>query len=320
VKVLQRISNFFISLKFIFCNNIEMPLERYKILPESILHNPEVLAVLSEANRNAIRGVQSARIQPRSETKPAGIKISKDAQTETKDVQTISTSTNGVSVTPGVEGTSVGTQTVSKLLPARKNRMGYTPTTDSEAQTDEKTSHEIATQASTGDNVDEDEVLGNVLFSPITSSSPKQNRINRRLIRHLNNFVPTKYQARGDIVVPLVLKMINYEVNQDRAIALLNYILLDEDPNGMTPPPSWARPYLTALLRARLSPNMFPVSKRGFFNEEFLREFRHQPSRSVAEMNQSLASSRKRARVSNSYALGSQRDRIIPEITIEQTF
>jgi hypothetical protein len=303
-----------------------MPLERYKILPESILHDPEVLAVLSEAARNAIRGVQSSRIQVYSQPKPSGIKITKDAQTETtaKDVQiagssNAGTSTAGTSTRPFVEGTAVGTQTNLKILPSRKGRAGgYIDSTDAGVQTAEKSSHEIGTQAGSED----DEVLGNVLFSPIQSSSPKQNRVTQRLIKSLASFVPRKYQGKGEILIPYILKMINYEANQDRAIALLNYILLDEDPNGMIPPPLWARRYLHALFLARVSPTLFPISKRSFFNAEFLSTIGNQPSRSIAETNQSLADSRKRARhtINTPFALGNRTDRTIPSVTIEETF
>jgi hypothetical protein len=278
-----------------------MSLQRYKVLPESILQDPEVLGILSDAARNALKGVQSSRINPQSDTKKVITSLAQSVQTKPVLVST-------------------GSQTVNKLLPARQGRPGLISISDTGSQTTQKTYSETGTQPE--EEVEEAGLIGDIPFSPILSSSPKNTRIKKRMIKDLMHFVPEKYRGKGALMVPLILKMLNYENEQDRAIALLNYIILDEDPNGMVPPPSWARPYLTALLRMQVSPNLFAPGKRTFYNEEFLRDVRSHPNRSIAETNSLLASNRKRGRltISSPFATGSRTDRTIPEITIEDTF
>jgi hypothetical protein len=111
------------------------------------------------------------------------------------------------------------------------------------------------------------------------------------------SFVPSKYEAKGAIVVPLILQLLDYPAEKDRAIALLNYTLLDEEPDTQVVPPMWARRYLFKMIELNLKPSFFPKSKQGFFNLDFYKDKRSLTGResiggpSTSRINRSNASS-----------------------------
>jgi hypothetical protein len=60
-------------------------IQRFNVIPESVLADPKVLAVLNEATRNAIKGIQTSRIKPRSDTPKADKTTKKVTKTTAKD-------------------------------------------------------------------------------------------------------------------------------------------------------------------------------------------------------------------------------------------
>jgi hypothetical protein len=205
-----------------------------RIFPESILSDPKALEVLAEAARNAIKGIRQAKMPVHSDP------IKPSSPTSTASPTAVSTSIPAIQVEDDEGATSSIPKSVSS-----------TP----KANISSSTSFSILDQG----------------FSPFLPVSPKDKRIREEHFDALFPFVQHRYKTKGRALIPKLLKVVDYSREPDKALAILNYILLDD---GKGQPPVWMRKYLYNLLKMKLSPMVFPMSKREFFTEQYYKDFK----------------------------------------------